>query len=34
VYRDLRDFLAKLEQEGQLVRIKDEILPELITAIF
>ena len=28
MYRDLRDFLAKLEQEGQLVRIKDEILPE------
>jgi len=28
VYRDLREFLAKLEQEGQLVHIKDEILPE------
>ncbi len=28
MYRDLSDFLAKLEQEGQLVRIKDEILPE------
>ncbi len=28
MYRDLREFLAKLEQEGQLVRIKDQILPE------
>ena len=28
VYRDLRSFLTKLEQEGQLVRITDEILPE------
>lgn len=28
VYRDLREFLTKLEQEGQLVHIHDEILPE------
>lgn len=28
VYRDLRDFLATLEEEGQLVRIKDEVMPE------
>jgi len=28
LYRDLREFLAKLEQEGQLVHIHDEILPE------
>lgn len=28
LYRDLREFLAKLEEEGQLVRYTDEILPE------
>jgi len=28
VYRDLREFLNKLEQEGQLVHIHDEIMPE------
>ena len=28
VYRDLRSFLTKLEDAGQLVRIKDSILPE------
>ncbi len=28
MYRDLRGFLNKLEQEGQLVRVKDQILPE------
>lgn len=27
-YKDLREFLAKLEAEGQLVRIKEEVLPE------
>ena len=28
VYKDLRSFLATLEKEGQLVRIKDEVMPE------
>lgn len=28
VYKDLREFLETLEAEGQLVRIKDEVLPE------
>jgi len=28
VYRDLREFLTKLEKEGQLVHIHDQILPE------
>lgn len=28
VYKDLREFLATLEEEGQLVRIKDEVNPE------
>jgi len=28
LYRDLRSFLTKLEEEGQLVHITDEILPE------
>lgn len=28
VHKDLRDFLACLEREGQLLRIKEEILPE------
>ncbi|MDR0347226.1 MAG: UbiD family decarboxylase [Coriobacteriales bacterium] len=28
VYKDLREFLATLEAEGQLVRIKDEVDPE------
>ena len=28
VYKDLREFLAALEEEGQLVRIKDEVMPE------
>ena len=27
-YKDLREFLATLEAEGQLVRIKDEVMPE------
>ena len=27
-YMDLREFLAVLEAEGQLVRIKDEVDPE------
>ncbi|MGB9859667.1 MAG: non-oxidative hydroxyarylic acid decarboxylases subunit C [Moorellaceae bacterium] len=27
-YKDLREFLAKLEEEGQLVRIKEEVDPE------
>lgn len=27
-YRDLREFIAKLEQEGQLLHLKDEVLPE------
>jgi UbiD family decarboxylase len=27
-YKDLREFLSKLEEEGQLVRIKDEVDPE------
>ncbi len=27
-YKDLREFLVKLEQEGQLVRIKEEVDPE------
>lgn len=28
VYKDLREFLATLEEEGQLVRVKEEIMPE------
>lgn len=28
VYKDLRDFLAVLEKEGQLVRVKEEVNPE------
>lgn len=28
VYKDLREFLATLEEEGQLVRIKEEVTPE------
>lgn len=28
VYKDLREFLAALEEEGQLVRVKDEVMPE------
>lgn len=28
VYKDLREFLATLEEEGQLVRIKEEVMPE------
>lgn len=28
IYRDLRDFLQTLEEEGQLVRIKEEVNPE------
>ncbi|MDF2565213.1 MAG: UbiD family decarboxylase, partial [Massilibacillus sp.] len=28
VYRDLREFLATLEEEGQLVRVKEEVMPE------
>ncbi len=28
VYKDLRSFLETLEEEGQLVRIKDEVMPE------
>lgn len=28
VYKDLRGFLETLEEEGQLVRIKDEVMPE------
>ena len=27
-YKDLREFLQKLEEEGQLVRVKDEVMPE------
>ncbi len=27
-YKDLREFLAKLEAEGQLVRVKEEVMPE------
>ena len=27
-YKDLREFLATLEEEGQLVRIKEEVMPE------
>lgn len=27
-YRDLREFLKVLENENQLVRIKDEVMPE------
>jgi 4-hydroxybenzoate decarboxylase len=27
-YKDLREFLAILEEEGQLVRIEDEVMPE------
>ena len=27
-YKDLREFLAKLEEEGQLLRIKEEVRPE------
>ncbi len=28
IYRDLRDFLQTLEEEGQLVRVKEEVNPE------
>ena len=28
VYQDLRSFLATLEEEGQLVHVTDEVLPE------
>ena len=28
VYKDLREFLATLEEEGQLVRVKEEVMPE------
>lgn len=28
VYKDLREFLSALEEAGQLVRIKDEVMPE------
>ena len=28
VYEGLREFLQTLEEEGQLVRIKDEVMPE------
>src|SRR5690606_33173461 len=28
VYKDLREFLAALEEAGQLVRIKEEVMPE------
>ena len=28
VYKDLREFLATLEEEGQLIRIKEEVDPE------
>ncbi|MDR1775762.1 MAG: UbiD family decarboxylase [Actinomycetes bacterium] len=28
VYKDLREFLATLDQEGQLLRITDEVMPE------
>ncbi len=27
-YRDLRDFLVRLESEGQLLRVEKEVLPE------
>lgn len=27
-YKDLREFLELLEKENQLVRIKDEVMPE------
>lgn len=27
VYKDLRVFLATLEEEGQIVRIKEEVMP-------
>ncbi|MEG1160104.1 MAG: UbiD family decarboxylase, partial [Acidaminococcaceae bacterium] len=27
-YKDLREFLATLEAEGQLVRVKEEVCPE------
>ena len=27
-YQDLRSFLETLEKEGQLIRIKDEVMPE------
>ena len=28
VYKDLREFLKTLEEEGQLIRVKDEVDPE------
>ena len=28
VYKDLREFLATLEEEGQLVRVKEQVNPE------
>lgn len=28
VYKDLQEFLQTLEEEGQLVRVKDEVMPE------
>lgn len=28
VYKDLREFMAALEEEGQLVRVTDEVMPE------
>lgn len=34
VYKDLREFLKTLEEEGQLIRVKDEVDPEnLILAL-
>ena len=29
-YKDLRSFLETLEKEGQLIRIKDEVMPVVV----
>ena len=31
VYKDLREFLKTLEEEGQLIRVKDEVDPEPVS---
>ena len=33
VYKDLREFLKTLEEEGQLIRVKDEAIRNLILAL-
>ena len=34
VYKDLREFLKTLEEEGQLIRVKDEVDPILPVLIW